>query len=61
MLLSTGNGVGTMMQHAGAGARLDVVLVCVFTIGAVSMSIDHLVRHVGQVSMRWRDTGGSLT
>ena len=43
MLLSTGNGVGTMMQHAGAGARLDVVLVCVLTIGIVSMSIDYLV------------------
>ena len=58
MLLSTGNGVGTMMQHAGAGARLDVVLVCVLTIGTVSMSIDYLVRHVGRVSMVGATPGG---
>jgi sulfonate transport system permease protein len=60
MLLSTGHGVGTMMQHAGAGARMDIVLVCVLSIGAVSMTIDYAVRRAGRFLMRWRDTRESM-
>jgi len=61
MLLSTGTGVGTMMQHAGAGARIDIVLICVLSIGVVSMVIDHLVQRAGRFFMRWRDTAEAVT
>jgi sulfonate transport system permease protein len=56
MLLSSGAGIGNLMQHAQAGGRMDVVIVCVFAVGALSMSMDQLLKRLGNHLMRWRDT-----
>jgi sulfonate transport system permease protein len=56
MLLTSGAGIGNLMQHAQAGGRMDVVIVCVFAVGALSMSMDQLLKRLGNHLMRWRDT-----
>ena len=56
MLLTSGAGIGNLMQHAQAGGRMDIVIVCVIAVGALSMTIDHLLQRLGRRVMRWRDT-----
>ncbi len=59
MLLTSGAGIGTLMQHAQAGGRMDVVIVCVFAVGALSMSIDLLLKRAGRNMMRWQGGAGA--
>lgn len=59
MLLSSGAGIGTLMQHAQAGGRMDVVIVCVIAVGALSMSLDHLLKRAGRSMMRWQAGAGA--
>lgn len=59
MLLTSGAGIGTLMQHAQAGGRMDVVIVCVIAVGALSMSIDHLLKRAGRSMMRWQGGAGA--
>jgi sulfonate transport system permease protein len=56
MLLTSGAGIGNLMQHAQAGGRMDVVIVCVVAVGALSLSMDHLLKRLGGHLMRWRDS-----
>ncbi|HEY0707914.1 MAG TPA: ABC transporter permease subunit, partial [Polyangia bacterium] len=55
LLFTAGSGLGTMMQTAQAAARMDVVLVCVVTIGLAGLSVNAVVRRLGSRVMRWRD------
>lgn len=55
MLLHAGLGVGTLMQAAEAGGRLDVVVTCVLSVAMASLGIDWLVGRLGRRAMRWRD------
>jgi sulfonate transport system permease protein len=59
MLLTSGAGIGTLMQHAQAGGRMDVVIVCVFAVGALSMSLDQLLKRAGRSMMRWQGDAGA--
>ena len=59
MLLTSGAGIGTLMQHAQAGGRMDVVIVCVVAVGALSMSIDLLLKRAGRSMMRWQGGAGA--
>lgn len=59
MLLTSGAGIGTLMQHAQAGGRMDVVIVCVLAVGALSMSIDLLLKRAGRSMMRWQGGAGA--
>jgi sulfonate transport system permease protein len=59
MLLTSGAGIGTLMQHAQAGGRMDVVIVCVLAVGALSMSIDQLLKRAGRGMMRWQGGAGA--
>lgn len=55
LLLHAGLGVGTLMQAAEAGGRMDVVFVCVFSVALPSLAIDSLLGVAGRRLMRWRD------
>ena len=55
MLLTSGAGIGNLMQHAQAGGRMDVVIVCVIAVGTLSMSMDQLLKKLGNHLMRWRE------
>lgn len=59
LLLPSGRGIGTMMQSAEAGGRLDVLLVCTLSVAAASLALDRLLVRVGRRLMRWRDDGWS--
>jgi sulfonate transport system permease protein len=54
MLLHAGQGVGTLLQAAEAGGRIDSVMVCVFSVTAASVAIDLLLIRLGQRTMRWQ-------
>jgi sulfonate transport system permease protein len=59
MLLTSGAGVGNLMQHAQAGGRMDVVIVCVIAVGTLSMSMDHLLQRLGNHLMLGREPSGA--
>lgn len=54
MLLHAGQGVGTLLQAAEAGGRIDSVLVCVLSVTVASVGIDRLLGYVGRRTMRWQ-------
>jgi sulfonate transport system permease protein len=55
LLFAAGAGMGSLMENAQAGARMDIVLVCVLVVGTVGVSVNALVRRLGDALMRWRD------
>jgi sulfonate transport system permease protein len=54
MLLHAGQGVGTLLQAAEAGGRIDSVMVCVLSVTLASVGIDRLLGHLGRRTMRWQ-------
>jgi sulfonate transport system permease protein len=55
LLFNTGAGVGSLMQNAQAGARVDVLLVCVLGVTVLAVSMGALCERVAQRALRWRD------
>lgn len=54
LLLHSGVGMGALMQSAETAGRLDVVLVCTFSVAIASLVLDRIVAGVGYRVMRWR-------
>ncbi|AOI89306.1 ABC transporter permease [Burkholderia pseudomultivorans] len=55
LLFNAGAGVGNLMQNAQAGARADVLLVCVLGVTALAAGMSLLCERIAQRAMRWRD------
>ncbi|MBA5791094.1 ABC transporter permease, partial [Escherichia coli] len=54
-LFNTGAGVGSLMQNAQAGARADVLLVCVLGVTALAVGMSALCERIAQRALCWRD------
>ncbi|VWD36343.1 nitrate ABC transporter permease [Burkholderia lata] len=55
LLFNAGAGVGSLMQNAQAGARADVLLVCVLGVTALAVGMSALCERITQRALRWRD------
>ncbi|MGQ7935130.1 ABC transporter permease [Paraburkholderia sp. D1E] len=55
LLFNAGAGVGNLMQTAQAGARVDVLLVCVIGVTVLAVAMGMLCERVAQRLLRWRD------
>ncbi|QBQ98873.1 ABC transporter permease [Paraburkholderia pallida] len=55
LLFNAGAGVGNLMQNAQAGARVDVLLVCVLGVTALAVAMSALCERVARRVLRWRD------
>ncbi|WP_297833196.1 ABC transporter permease [Pseudomonas sp.] len=55
LFLSTGAGLGNLMMTAEAGARMEVVVICVLCIGLLGYAMNQLFSRVSRHLLRWRD------
>lgn len=55
LLFASGPGLGNSMLMAEAGARMDLVLVCVAVIGLLGYAMNHAASRAGDYLLRWRD------
>ncbi|MBN3789949.1 ABC transporter permease [Burkholderia sp. Ac-20353] len=55
LLFNAGAGVGNLMQNAQAGARADVLLVCVLGVTALAVAMSVLCERIARRALRWRD------
>lgn len=55
LLFNAGAGVGNLMQNAQAGARVDVLMVCVLGVTALAVAMSALCERVAKRVLRWRD------
>lgn len=55
LLFSTGPGLGGLMQVAQAASRMDVVLVCIATIGVVGFGMNLMIGRISKWLLRWRN------
>ncbi len=55
MLFASGPGLGNSMLMAEAGARMDVVLVCVALIGVLGFAMNTAINRLGSHLLRWRE------
>ncbi|MYM22709.1 ABC transporter permease subunit [Duganella sp. FT135W] len=56
LLFATGPGLGNSMLMAEAGARMDLVLVCVALIGVLGYAMNYAASRAGAYLLRWRDS-----
>jgi len=56
LLFVSGPGLGGLMQQAQAAARMDVVVICVVSIGVVGLTMNVAPTHIGNRLLRWRNT-----
>lgn len=54
ILFGSGSGLGTLMQHAQAASRLDVVIVCVAGVGLMGFLMNSGFARVGRHVLRWQ-------
>ncbi len=54
LLFNAGAGIGSLMQTAQAGARVDVLLVCVASVTALAAATGLLAEHLSRRMLRWR-------
>lgn len=57
LLFASGPGLGNSMMMAEAGARIDLVLVCVAAVGVLGYAMNAAAARAGAWLLRWRDTG----
>ncbi|WP_310633369.1 ABC transporter permease subunit [Paraburkholderia sp.] len=55
LFFNAGAGVGNLMQNAQAGARVDVLLVCVAGVTVLAVAMGVLCEGVAKRVLRWRD------
>lgn len=55
LFFNAGAGVGNLMQTAQAGARIDVLLVCVVGVTVLAVAMGVLCERVAKRVLRWRD------
>lgn len=56
LLFASGPGLGNSMLMAEAGARMDLVLVCVLVIALLGYAMNHAAGRLGDHLLRWRDS-----
>jgi sulfonate transport system permease protein len=56
LLFSTGAGLGGLMQTAQMAARMDIVIVCVFSIGVTGLVMNLCFTRLSRHCLRWRVT-----
>lgn len=55
LFFNAGAGIGNLMQTAQAGARVDVLLVCVAGVTLLAVAMGALCERVARRVLRWRD------
>jgi len=56
LLFVAGPGLGGLMQTAQSAARMDVVVICVASIGITGFALNLVLMRVGRHLLRWRAT-----
>lgn len=54
LFLSTGAGLGNLMMNAEAGARMEIILLCVISIAALGYGMSLLFTCLSRYLLRWR-------
>lgn len=54
LLFVAGPGLGSLMQAAQAAARMDIVVLCVASIGVTGLVMNYLFHRLGRHLLRWR-------
>lgn len=55
LFLAAGAGLGNLMMNAESGARMDIILICVLTIGLAGYLMTQLLTRLGRYLLRWRN------
>lgn len=56
LLFTAGPGLGSLMQTAQMAARMDIVIVCVASIGVTGLLMNYSFTHLSRHLLRWRVT-----
>lgn len=56
LFLSSGAGLGNLMMTAEAGARMDVIVISVLSIGLLGYLMNQLLSRLSRHLLRWRNT-----
>lgn len=56
LLFTAGPGLGSLMQTAQMSARMDIVIVCVFSIGVTGLFMNSIFSRLSRHCLRWRPT-----
>lgn len=56
LLFVAGPGIGGLMQTAQAAARMDIVVICVLSIGVTGLAMNHGLQRLSANLLRWRNT-----
>ncbi|MNJ82091.1 hypothetical protein D3C77_812550 [compost metagenome] len=56
LFLSSGAGLGSLMMTAEAGARMEIIVVCVLCIGLCGYLMSWLCTLLSRRLLRWRPT-----
>lgn len=54
LFLASGAGLGNLMMNAESGARMEVIVVCVLTVGLAGYLITELLYRLSRYLLRWR-------
>lgn len=54
LFLSAGPGLGNLMMNAEAGARMEIILICVLSIGLLGYLMTQLFTRLSRHVLRWR-------
>jgi sulfonate transport system permease protein len=55
LLFTVGPGLGGLMEHAQMAGRMDIIILCVASIGIVGLLMNLLVEWVARRLLRWRN------
>lgn len=55
LFLAAGAGLGNLMMNAESGARMEIILICVLTIGLAGYLMTQLLTRLGRYLLRWRN------
>jgi sulfonate transport system permease protein len=58
LFLSSGAGLGNLMMNAEAGARMEIIVVCVLCIGLCGYLMNLLFSRLSRYLLRWRNIRG---